>query len=45
MGVASVMSPIGFWTASLDFRRRHLVVLEPEVTIFARECDAELVVL
>ena len=41
-------SLIGLWTAvlkpsSLDFGRRHLVFLEPEVTIFGREGDAELV--
>ena len=33
-----------FEASSLDFGRRHLVFLEPEVTIFGREDDAELVV-
>ena len=34
-----------FEASSLDFGRRHLVFLEPEVTIFGREGGAELVVL
>ena len=33
-----------FEASSLDFGRRHLVFLEPEVTIFEREADTELVV-
>ena len=45
MDVASVTSPIVdccFEASSLDFGRRHFVFLEPEVTIFGKEGEAEL---
>ena len=34
-----------FEASSLDFGSRHLVFLEPEVTMFGSEGDAELIVL
>ena len=45
MDVATVTSPVGLWTHVLKprvrhFDRRHLGFLEPEVTIFGRECGA-----
>ena len=45
----SVMSPMGLLTAvealSLDFGRRHLVFLEPEVTMFGGKGGAKLAIV
>ena len=37
----SIRNVCSFEALSLDFGRRHLGFLEPEVTIFGREGDAE----